>query len=81
MRDQLSSLFSYLFMTAAVTGFISAFGVIIIVIDSFVLDISVAEKQAGFIFLYIFIAAAASAPDFLYISNRLEKYSGRMDEI
>ena len=81
MRDQLSSLFSYLFMTAAVTGLISAFGVIIIVIRAIVLDISITEKQVGFIFLYIFIIAAAAAPIFLFISNKLEKYNGRMDEI
>lgn len=81
MRDQLSSLFSYLFMTSAVTGVISAFGVIIIVIRAVVQDISITEKQAGFIFLYIFIIAAAAAPVFLFISNRLEKYSGRMDEV
>ncbi len=81
MRDQLSSLFLYLFMTSAVTGLISAFGVIIIVIRAIVLDISITEKQAGFIFLYISIIAAVAAPVFLFISNKLEKYSGRTDEI
>jgi hypothetical protein len=81
MRDQLSSIFSYLFMSSAVICLISAFGVIIIFIRSFVQDIGIAEKQTGFLFLYIFIIAAVSAPIFLLISNRLEKYSGRMDEI
>lgn len=81
MRDQLSSIFSYLFMGAAITCLISAFAVIIIFIRSFVLDIGKAETQTGFFFLYMFIIAAVLAPVFLYVSNRLEKYSGRMDEI
>ncbi len=81
MRDQLASIFSYLFMSAAVICLISAFAVIIIFIRSIVHDIGIAEKQTGFVFLYIFIIAAVLAPIFLYVSNRLEKYSGRMDEV
>lgn len=81
MRDQLSSIFSYLFMFTAVLCLISAFAVIIIFIRSIVHDISLAEKQTGFIFLYIFIIGAVLAPVFLYVSNKLEKYSGRMDEV
>jgi|GEM_PF-1906410 len=81
MRDQLSSIFSYLFMSAAVICLISAFAAIIIFIRSLVQDIGMMEKQTGFLFLYIFVIAALLAPVFLYVSNKLEKYSGRMDEI
>ena len=81
MRDQLSSIFSYLFMSAAVICLISAFGVIIIFIRSLVQDIGMTEKQTGLLFFYIFIIAAVLAPVFLLISNKLEKYSGRMDEV
>ena len=81
MRDQLSSIFSYLFMFAAVICLISAFVVLIIFIRSFVHEIGLSERQVGFVFLYIFIVSAVLAPVFLYVSNKLEKYSGRMDEI
>ena len=60
---------------------ISVFAVLIILIRSVVGDISQVERQTGFVFFYIFIITALLAPIFLYVSHRLEKYSGRMDEI
>ncbi len=81
MRDSLAHILSYLFMSAAVTCVISAFGVIIIFLRSMFGNISQTEKDTGFLFVYIFIACIILAPIFLYASNKLEKYSGRMDEI
>ena len=81
MRDQLSSLFSYLFMSSAVVCLISVFAVLIILIRSVVADISHTETQMGYVFFYIFVITALLAPVFLYVSNKLEKYSGRMDGI
>ncbi|MEQ9619480.1 MAG: hypothetical protein RIG61_09940 [Deltaproteobacteria bacterium] len=81
MRDSLSSVFSYLFMTAVFISVISAFGIILILIRSFIVEISEIEKQTGFIFLYIFLACIILAPIFLFISNKLEKYGKRVDEV
>ena len=74
-------IFSYLFMTSAVLCFLSAFGALIIFIRSIVKDIGIAETQTGFVFLYIFVITALLCPAFLFVSHRLEKYSGRMEEI
>ena len=81
MRDQFASIFSYLFMSSAVLCLISVFAVLIILIRSVVGDVGRAETQTGYIFFYIFVISALLAPVFLYVSNRLEKYSGRMDGI
>jgi len=81
MRDVLSNVFSYLFMGSAVICLISALGVIIVFIRSLVQDIGINERNMGFYFLYIVIISAVLAPVFLFVSNRLEKYSGRMDEV
>ena len=81
MRDQFASIFSYLFMSASVVCLISVFAVLIILIRSVVGDISRTETHTGYIFFYIFVITALLAPVFLYVSHRLEKYSGRMDGI
>lgn len=81
MRDSLSSVFSYLFMVAVFISIISAFGIILILFRSFIFEISGIEKQTGFIFLYIFLTCIISAPIFLFISNKLEKYGKRIDEV
>lgn len=81
MRDSLSSVFSYLFMVAVFISVVAAFSTILILLRSFIVEISVTEKQIGFIFLYIFLTCIILAPIFLFISNRLEKSGRRLDEI
>lgn len=53
---------------------ITIFAALIIFFRSFTMEISGTEEQAGFMFLYIFIATCILSPIFLYLSNRLEKY-------
>lgn len=81
MRDSLSSVFSYLFTVAVFISLISAFGMILILLRSFIVEISGIEKQTGFIFLYIFLTCIILAPIFLFISNKLEKHGRQVDEV
>ena len=81
MRDHLSSIFSYLFMSAAFICVISVFAGLIIMLRSIVLDTTIVERQIGYIFLYIFIASLILGPIFLFISTKLEKYGGRLEDV
>jgi len=79
MRDSLSSVFSYLFMAAVVICIISLFGVLIIFMRSYTMDIGGMEKQTGYAFLYVFIFCVIAAPIFHYISAKLEKHTRGTD--
>ena len=81
MRDSLSSIFSYLFMTTIFMLILSAFGMLIVFLRSFFTDIGDMETRVGFLFVYILIICIILAPIFLYVSNKLEKYGGRIDQI
>lgn len=81
MRDQLSSVFSYMFMASVFVSVVSLFAVLIIFLRFFMMEIGELEKQTGYAFLYIFIICIILAPVFLYLSNRLEKYKRRMDGV
>lgn len=81
MRDSLSSVFTYLFMVAVFISLVSAFGMILILVRSFIIEISVTEKQIGFKFLYVFLTCIILAPIFLFTSNKLEKSGRRLDEV
>ncbi len=79
MRDSLSNLFSYLFMGTVSIAAIAIFAALIIFFRAFTMEISGTEEEAGFMFLYIFIASCILSPIFLYTSNRLEKYKRSPD--
>ena len=81
MRDSLSSIFSYLFMTTIFMLILSAFGMLIVFLRSLFTDIGDMETRVGFLFVYILIICIILAPIFLYVSNKLEKYGGRIDQI
>ncbi len=81
MRDMFANFFSYLFMSTIVLAMLAAFGAIIVLIRSLLATISPREVNLGFLFLYIFFACVILAPTFFYIANRLEKHSGRIDEV
>lgn len=81
MRDSLSSIFSYLFMTTIFMLILSAFGMLIVFLRSLFTDIGDMETRVGFLFVYILIICIILAPIFLYVSSKLEKYGGRIDQI
>jgi hypothetical protein len=81
MRDQLSSIFSYLFMASIFVFIVSLFAVLIIFLRSFIVNIGNLEKQTGYAFLCILITCIILAPIFLYLSNRMEKYRRPMDRV
>lgn len=81
MRDQLSSAFSYLFMTSVIVSFVSLFAVLTIFLRSFMTNIGDLEKQTGYVFLYTLLICIILAPIFLYLGNRIEKYKRPMDRV
>lgn len=81
MRESLSSIFSYLFMTAVFISVMTAFGMVIIILRAIIIDISDAEKEIAFLFLYTFLTSIILAPIFLYISNKLEKHGRRLNQV
>ena len=72
MRSSLPEIFSYLSMTAGLIALFSAFGMIIIFLRSFVINISEQETKTGYILLYLFIVSLILVPIFFYLSNRYE---------
>lgn len=81
MRESLSSVFSYLFMTTIFILMLAAFGLLVVFLHSLFTDVGDVETQVGFLFIYIIIACVILAPIFLYISNKLEKFGGHTDRI
>lgn len=79
MRDSLSRVFFYLFMTNIFVILLSASGALIVFLHSIFTDIGDVEARVGFLLIYILIICLILVPIFLYVSNKLEKNSGHME--